>query len=440
MTTEESTAPTDARRAQRGQARLELWGLADQGVASGVNFLTLILLARVLSPTDFGFFVLAFALLQLATLLQTALVTRPHNVLAATRSGDSYTSYTRTLALAQLAFAAAMALLVAAASGAAFVVGIPEPSVFLCAAPALAGWQLQEFGRRVLYTEERLPGAFANSTLTYGGHFCALLVLWRIGELTAESALLALAIATLIGAMVAGIQLRPSLSGEIDRSSIRANWVFGRWLTAADVGYWFSSNFYLYLAAVVLGPAASAVLKAAQTLLGPVSVFLAFYLNYLPIRFARALGDGQEARIGHSSTSAVARATSVTLAYCLLVAVFAGGLLGLVYGDAYADEATTVRLFAVYYVLLSASLVLVAVVTAKRLTKQIFYAHAVGALVSLIVGWPLLEAFGPPGAVVGMIVSWAASTSLLWRTHRLSLPPATVPMPSPEPIAPAKGA
>jgi len=418
---------------------MELWGLGDQGVASGTNFLTLILLARVLAPSDFGYFVLAFTLLQLATILQTALFTRPHNVLGAARRGDAYRDYTRTAAVAQLAFAAALALFVTLGAGAAQLGGVPHALVFLATAPAIATWQLQEFGRRVLYTEERLSAAFANTALTYGGQVGALLLLRHVEALTAESALVALALASLAGSALAVLQLRSSLSGTLDRSCLRDNWDIGRWLAGADVSYWLSTNFYVYLAAVVIGPVASAVLKAAQTLLGPISVFQGFFLNYLPVRFSRALGQHpEEPRL--RVMGALTVVTSVTVVYCLAVGVLAGPVLRYVYGDEYAEHAATVRIFGVYYVLLAVSLVIVAVLSARRLTHRIFVAHTVGALLSLVVAWPLLETLGPSGAVVGMIISWTASTSMLWRTHRVSARGESLPRVPTKSGAPARGA
>ena len=50
-----------------GAFHTELWGLSDQGLVSGVNFFTLVLLARGLEPVEFGYFVLAFTILQTAT-------------------------------------------------------------------------------------------------------------------------------------------------------------------------------------------------------------------------------------------------------------------------------------------------------------------------------------------------------------------------------------
>ena len=69
-------------------------GVADQALISLASFVTMVLLARGLSPEEFGSFTLVYAALLFAGSVQSALITQPHAVLAATRSGSAYTRFT----------------------------------------------------------------------------------------------------------------------------------------------------------------------------------------------------------------------------------------------------------------------------------------------------------------------------------------------------------
>ncbi|MEP6811400.1 MAG: hypothetical protein ABI990_00270 [Actinomycetota bacterium] len=385
-------------------------GLADQALASGVNFLTLILVARAVAPASFGYFALVFTLLQSLGALQLALVTRPHNVLGAAKHGADYVGFTRATVAYQLAFSVLAAVLLAAGAVIARAAGAGSTLVFLVAAPTLVAWQLQELGRRVLYTERRFVAALANDALSYGSQAALLVALKLSGRLDGTSALVVIGATSAVGAAVAGLQLRQSLAGgRVERGSLVESWRFGKWLGAAEVAYWFESQYYVYLAAALIGPAASGALKAGQTLLGPVSVFLAFFVNYLPIRFARRLAPGdlrerrQQLRFGFRMT-----VPSVAV-YALAAGIFAPWLLEAVYGEAYRGYASVVRLFAVYYVLLSVSDVVVASLSARGLTRRVFLGHVVGAAASVAAGWTFLEAFGAAGGVAGMIVAIAVA-------------------------------
>jgi O-antigen/teichoic acid export membrane protein len=392
------------RGGRRWKVPAQALGLTDQAVASGSNFFTIILLARTLSPAAFGYFVLAFTLLQSAGAVQSALITRPHNVLGALRRGDDYVRYTTAAAMLQVAYAAAWAVLLLAIAAGARALGSPSAMLFLLAAPAALAWQLQEFARRVLYTEGRLRAALLDDLLSYGGQAAILVWLAAAGALTGPRALVVVIGTSTFALLVAAPVLRRSLGREIERESLLANWRFGRWLGAAEVAYWVASQSYIYIGGFLIGPVVSAALKAAQTLLGPVSVFLAFFVNYLPTTFARSTVGGS-GRLGRRMRAGFAATVPLTALYALLAAVFAPTLLRLVYGSQYVQYATVVRLFAAYYVILSVSDVFVAALAAQGLTRRIFGGHAVGAIVTLAVGWLLLTQWHASGGALGMIVS-----------------------------------
>jgi O-antigen/teichoic acid export membrane protein len=380
-------------------------GLADQALASGVNFLTLILVARAVGPREFGYFALLFTALQSLGALQLALVTRPHNVLAAARRGVDYVRFTTTTVGYQLAFTATAVVALLVGGAVVDAAGFGATTLVFLAAPTLLAWQLQELGRRILYTEGRLRGALANDLVSYGGQAIAFVLLSAYGALTSVRALAVIAVTSVIACVLLVVQLRGSLGRAVDRAALRELWHFGRWLGAAEGAYWFESQYYVYLVAAMITPAAAGILKAAQTLLGPVSVFLAFFVNYLPVRFARRVDSGSQTLIRDGLVLTVAP----VVAYGLLVVLAAPWLLRTVYGAQYAHDANVVRLFALYYVCLANSDVVVAALSARRRTRRIFAGHVVGAAVSVAVGWALVRAFGVTGAVGGMLVAIGAA-------------------------------
>ena len=154
---------TAGRRRVLGLVRNNFWGLADHGLISGSNFVTMVLLARGLGEARFGEFTLVYTALLFANSFQDSLVAQPHNVLGPTRSGRDYVRYTSSTAAMQLLLAAAGAALSLLAGVAAVAAGWHGATLFFAMAAAVVGWQFQEFMRRVMYTEGRLGGAFLNA-------------------------------------------------------------------------------------------------------------------------------------------------------------------------------------------------------------------------------------------------------------------------------------
>jgi O-antigen/teichoic acid export membrane protein len=418
---------TEAPRGPGGLGRIVRengWPLADQGVMSATNFLTVVVLARALVPAEFGAFVLAYTTLLFANGFQTALVTQPHNVLGQARTGEEYARYTASTALAQGGFSVAAALLALVAAAVLELAGVGGTGVALALAPALVAWQLQEFTRRVLYTEGRLGAAFWIDVLSYGGQAAALVALAQADVLTAPRALLVVAATSALGAAVGAWTIRGSLLARTEATFLRENWAFGKWLAAATAASWLTAQLFVYVIAIVDGAGAAGALRATQTLLGPLNAFVLFLATVLPIRFAAAYARGGEAPLRRTMHRAYLASLPVVLLYGLAVSLAAEPLLRWLYGSTYEEYGTAVALFALFYVAVHAGYLGGAVLNARRDTRSLFVANVYAAVVGLVLGWPLVEAWGVNGAVAGMLLTVLVLNVFVWRSYRLNRGPA----------------
>jgi len=381
-------------------------GLADQAVVSLTNFVTMLLLARVLVAPDFGKFTLVYGVLLFAGVLQATLITQPHNVIGASLKGAEYARYTAATGLSQLAYAGVITGLTIVAAAAARGVD-PEISTLLIAlAPAIMAWQLQEFIRRVLYTERRQVAAFANDAASYGGQAIAIFVLSFIGRLNGESALYAVAATSAVAVIVGVYQIRGSLAfPAAGVSAVRDNVSFGKWLAGAEIGYWLSTQTYVYLAAAILGPAGAGLLKAVQLLFGPLNVILFFLNSTLPVRFASAYARTGRSGLDRQARRAYALIVPVVVSYCVAVTALGAPLLNLLYGDTYAGGGSVVGLFGLFYLVVTPFAVLSGALRALRRTRPIFIAYLLASVTSVSLGWLLVARAGVEGAAAGMALS-----------------------------------
>lgn len=405
----------------------DVWAIADQALISASNFFTMVLVARGLgSPAEFGTFTLVYSALLFANILQVALITQPHNVLGTGRAGSDYRLYTTSCGVAQLLLVLAegiVALLVYAVASRSHW---PATGMLLALAPSIVAWQLQEFVRRVIYTEGRYAAAFVNDLISYGGQTLFIAALWlldalqnrgmlatRYHWLTGANALYVLAATSALAALVGAWQIRGSLSRRITLSALPENWHFGKWLAGAEVLTWCSSlHMYLYLAALILGTAASGDLKAAQVLFGPTRV-LAYYLDtVLPIKFARTLATSGEEAMHQKLRRVLARVAGPLAAYCLAIALLAKPLLKLTFGAQYAGAATVLALYAGYAMLTYLQMIVAAALKAKRQTRLIFLGSVWGVVVSLAGSWVYITTFGTSGVLLAMMTTAVVVTAL----------------------------
>jgi O-antigen/teichoic acid export membrane protein len=382
------------------------WGLLDQAVLSGSTLAITIVLARTLSPRDFGLFALGQIVLFMAGTLQATLVGQPHNVLGASLRRNDYRDLTRSLAVAQAALVGALAgacLLVALA---AFAFSASTSLLLVGLALALAGTQCLEFARRVLYTEERIPTALACDLIGYGSFIAIAVSAAAAGSIETPAGPLAMLGACCAGGAALGVwSLRDSLAGRLRRPILRRALRLSRWLVAARAGFWLATYLYLYLGAAILGAAAAASVRAAQVLFGPLHVPLLYMEVALLVRLAQARSRGGRRELDDQARHVTLVVGPIIGGYCVAVALAAGPLVDLVYGGKYSDAVSIVRLFAVYYLVSFATQIVTAALTAQERSRPIFFANAMGAALAVTLGWLPIVVFDAAGIVVGMVAS-----------------------------------
>jgi O-antigen/teichoic acid export membrane protein len=399
---------------------MSFWGLADQTLISIANFATLLILARALGSAEFGAFVLAYTALLFLNGIQAALVTQPHNVLGQNREEGEYIRYTSSTALGQVVFAAILSVVALVSALAAAKFASHAAAILLALAPAIAASQLQEFVRRVLYTEGRLVTAFTVDLIGYAGQVGAFLGLVSFAKIDAPRALYAAGATSAVAAAFGAWKIRHSLRRAVDRGALEENWIFGKWLAAALAASWLAGQLYIYLTAAMRGATAAGVLRAAQIVLGPLSTFLLFLFTILPIRYARTRGRDGDAGLHHALILTYVATAPLVLIYCLAVAIFSGPILRLLYGTSYSKYGDVVVLFSVYYFVLHPVYLLTSALSAKRWTRPLFTGNLYAAALGVVGGWLLILAWGVNGAVVGMIAGALLLVAVFWHAYRLS--------------------
>lgn len=406
-----------------GLLRKGVWGLCDQALISASNFVTTVVLARVLAPTDFGAFTLVYAAIFFAIALQAALITRPHNVLGPTHSGAVYRRYTTATAMSQIALTGMLAVvaLVAAVAGRAAAWGVAPLLIPLV--PALVAWQLQEFIRRVLYTEGRLRAAFANDLVSYGAQAVGIGALAGFGRLTGPRALSVIALTSAIAAAWGVRTMKDSFDRRAIRNPMREKWIadnwrFGKWIFGATLVSSASSQFYPVLLGGFVSLAEAGVFRAVLTLFGPARILLLAMETALTPAAARVFAERGQAAL-HSFIGRVVTITAPIMAgYGLVASVLATPILVTLYGDRYRPYGWLLICFALAYALAYLQVPALIALEGRQASAPVFHASLWSGLAALIVAVVAVRLFGLLGAALGAIVEPLVSNTVLWLRYR----------------------
>ena len=274
--------------------------------------------------------------------------------------------------------------------------------------------------RRLCYAIDRVEAAAASGAVYL---VCLLTVaglLYRADRLGVFSAYLALSISALVSTVALHLFIWPSggaPSGPPSGKQILIeHFSYGRWSLGAAILIWLPSNVYYMLLPRVWGLQASGALKALMNLAMPmIQANLALGNNLLG-SLARVADDSELLR--QHFRGFVRWVIFACLAYWLLVGLLAEPLIRLLYGGRYLEHAYLAWHVGLVPLVMGLALAERSVFQAVLRPDLVFRGNAVGATLSVVVGVSLVYYRGLEGAMISMILSYAAMFLWLRRDPR----------------------
>jgi O-antigen/teichoic acid export membrane protein len=404
-------------------------GLAilDQGLFAGTNFLANVLLARWLSPVEYGAFALAYSVFLFCGTFYSALVTEPMMVFGAGKYQDCFDRYLGLVLRTQCIIGAGLTLLLLCGALVAEL-WVHSPGVGWAVAGAavatpciLSLWVV----RGAFYV--RLQPAWAAAG---GAVYCFLFLLCLIslhitGRLTPGSGLAVMGSAALATAILLAFRLRPRWNAAFGAPTVRDitadHWGYGRWAAAAAPVAWIPEGIYFLILPAGFGLAEAGVLKALVNLAMPVlqsTSALGILLLQLLVRHRWNGGSG-------SMDRPMRRFLAVFLVggglYAGFLWVFRFQVLQLVYGGKYIQYASLpLLLTALLPLALCCAEPFQGGLRALQRPDLMFRSNALGAFFCLTCGWLMVTSLGVAGALAGMLLSRlivAITSFLYYRTE-----------------------
>jgi O-antigen/teichoic acid export membrane protein len=401
--------------------------LFDQGLVSGANFLTNVLLARGFGIREYGVFALAWIAVLFANSLQYALIVTPMMSIGPKQLEKDRRSYYGAVLVQELTFAlfAALIMFLSVRLSVRF---FPQWGISDLALPlswATLAYLLQEFLRRYFFCTRQSARALTTDTVSYLTQLP--LIFWisnsHSGKLS--SVLWVIAGTSAIGFLICVRWFeRVELSSTSIRSVFFRHWRMSRWLVPTAFMQWGAGNLFLMAAPLYYGPAASATIRAANNIVGVAHVWFLGLDNVVPAEAARQLRHHGLNGMMHYVEKVLFRWGGVTLGFTAAVAAFPTFWLRLAYGTKYSSDGSVLRLYALLYIFIFLSGPLRAGLQALEYTAPVFWAYPAMIAFSVLLAGPLARGLGLNGVMIGMcatqcIAQTIVGTAFLMRVRRL---------------------
>lgn len=406
---------------------LTLAALFDQGLVSGANFLTNILLARAFGIREYGVFALAWIAVLFANSLQYALVVTPMMSVGPKQDQSERPSYFGAVLVQEIVFVCIAAL------GMFFGIQysnrlFPDWKVSELALPvcvATFAYLLQEFLRRYFFCTRQSKRALISDIVSY---ITQVPIIFWIGSrhiATLSNALWIIALTSFAGLLVCVHWFEPvSLGWSAFKTVSLRHWRISRWLAPTAFLQWGAGNLFLLSAPVFYGAAASGALRAANNIIGVAHVWFLGLDNVIPAEAARRYRHSGPHGLTRYLREVFFRWGGVTLIFVGIIAAFPSFWLHIVYGNKYSQDVDVLRLYALLYLILFTLGPMRAGLQAMEYTAPVLLAYPVLIIFSVSLAKPFARGFGLNGVLFGMccvqfIMAAFMGTALFLRIGKL---------------------
>lgn len=318
-------------------------GILDQVLYSGVNFLLNILLARWISPSEYGGFAVAYSIFLLVSTLQVALIAEPMSIFGVSQQTINTGAYLNVLFRFQWLGSILVSMLLMIATllvndkninSAQIGMSISLPFVF-------AYWYL----RRACYLEAQTSKALFTSAI-YAISLVGLVFFLSFADwVSSVTVFLAIGLSSLLASIFSlrwlGVQLFGNLKG-FSAKQLQAilleTWRFGKWILAAYLANWIVLMAYPLVLAAFLDLEFAASFRTMQNLFLPLEQFLASVTLLALPWMAKQYASHGNGRLLAISRFVVFASSAVAFMYGLLIVLFRRQVFSILYNNEFYNS------------------------------------------------------------------------------------------------------
>ena len=399
------------------------WAVMDQWLFATSNFILNILLARWLTPIEYGAFTVAYTIFLLLGTFYTAITIEPMMVFGSGKYKDYFSQYLQVLLQRHWLFSAIVGLLFAV-TALVFVVTINSPLTSALFGLAIASPFIlfQWLMRRACYVN--LQPQFAAYT---GALYMALMLLGAYGLyhfawLGSDTALGIMALSSL----VSGIWLVKRLtsiqesrySGILQKDSRQDHWKYGKWALGTAMLTWIPGNINYILLPIWGNLQDAAAYRALLNLLLPVMHITTALSGLLIPTFVSAMDSEKFSKL--ICRLFILFIITPTI-YWLILGLTAEPLIQFLYAGNYVEFSELMWIAGLIPILEAVGSVSGAVLRAFELPNKVFIAYASSTATTLTIGVGLLIMLGVRGAMFGWFLSYAVTDAVLLSMTMITL-------------------
>ncbi|MEM9683945.1 MAG: oligosaccharide flippase family protein [Pseudomonadota bacterium] len=384
------------------------WALSDQALVSAVNFLTTIIVARMVDIEEFGIFSIAWMIILLSKDLQNAAINAPMMSIGPKQDMKDLPFYYGAALVQQFGFATVSFLLVVLGSVVATLIypDVLAPGFALALACAVVADQMQDFIRRYFYANERPFAVLVNDVINYGSRLVILVILFQTTMTDSVGILWVMCICAVAGIAAGAVTFG---AVRLDRQWIisiaRRHWGFSKWTSGNSILRWFSGNLIILMSGTVLGPQAIGAIRASINVLAPRNVLILGLNNIVLVRGSRIFQSDGKIGLRRYLLKVTALGVSFDVVLAIVAFAFAEEIMYYLYGPEFVPYAFIIYWLACTNIIHFFSFPIGMGLQILEITRPYFISALIEAAFGITASYFLVRWFDLPGTLFGLLVA-----------------------------------
>lgn len=389
----------------------------DQAFLSGLNFLISIVLIKIVSKPEYGYYSIFFSIILFMASIQTAVINTPLAVLLITKKGDEKRKYVGSLFFGQNLFLVPLALIGVLGGIVTWYFNLLEPSLSaIIGAISLAfiGILLREFLRAYFFADED-PKTVLVIDVLYVILFIILGYLAYISsELNVASVFFLMGLCSFFVGIFFIKRNKWNFSRSDTKTSYSENWKYGKWALFGVTVTHIQTYSYLYLLGIIVSSVAVADVSAARLLLMPLILVQEGWSKVILPHGSKLREANRLPRLFKEQIAISVAFVIIVLSLVFILFFLEPVLLNILLSTKYENSFNYIfywgAIFAMGFITLNASFGLQVLKDFELISKINF----VTMLITVLLAYYLIHSDGSTGGLVALLIGQTVSAIILW--------------------------
>lgn len=399
----------------------------DQGIVSLSNFLLIIFLARILDKAEFGFISFLLFIGVLVNNSHIALITQPHNVIAAKLGRRYYEKYTSGLFGLNILFIILLALvsvIIYFLQYFQLITLYDEVAFIVFSLLYLTIKQMQDFFRRLLFTSGHIDQLLVSDIIAYGGGILFILLAYYFNITLLHEVIILISIPYVLSTMY--LLKKNTIKYRLNQKEMvmayKKSYDFARWAFLSTFTSWIGTRIFPITLGILVNMETVAVYAVLMNIINTLNPLFYTLTNFLTTVFAKML---QKSNVLKQTLNVFLASLPIVAVAIIILFIYAKDILFFLYGPKYVEYAQLLKYISFSILLIGIANISQLYLRALKHVKYIFQAFLFSSFFTLTIGTYLIYSYRIEGAVLAFVLSWVVADILLgfcvFRAHKAKM-------------------